>query len=152
MAIFSKLRPSDASIANFASTYATHRPLIQRSLTSGFVVYVLASTYRSLSARPSKPSSDDGGTGGKKGKGKKGGDGKAPRVAVSHDANAIISVVSHFISTDKVDAIFYQRLAVILRIVIPGWRSKEALLLVMHSSLLIFRTAISLYVAALDGK
>ncbi|KAG6814041.1 hypothetical protein H0H92_003891 [Tricholoma furcatifolium] len=31
-------------------------------------------------------------------------------------------------------------------------RSKEALLLTMHSSLLIFRTAISLYVAALDGK
>lgn len=47
---------------------------------------------------------------------------------------------------------FYQRLSTILRIVIPGIRSKEALLLFMHSSLLIFRTAISLYVAALDGK
>jgi hypothetical protein len=43
-------------------------------------------------------------------------------------------------------------LARILRIVIPGIRSKEALLLLMHSSLLVFRTAISLYVAALDGK
>jgi ATP-binding cassette, subfamily D (ALD), peroxisomal long-chain fatty acid import protein len=51
-----------------------------------------------------------------------------------------------------VDALFYQRLSTILRIVIPSIRSKEALLLVMHSSLLIFRTAISLYVAALDGK
>lgn len=47
---------------------------------------------------------------------------------------------------------FYQRLGTIMRIVIPGLRSKEAMLLVMHSSLLIFRTAISLYVAALDGK
>jgi len=36
--------------------------------------------------------------------------------------------------------------------VIPGIRSKEALLLFIHSSLLVFRTAISLYVAALDGK
>lgn len=52
----------------------------------------------------------------------------------------------------QVDAVFYQRLGKILRIVIPGIRSKEALLLVMHSSLLVFRTAISLYVAALDGK
>lgn len=51
-----------------------------------------------------------------------------------------------------VDAVFYQRLTRILRIVIPGIRSKEAMLLAMHSSLLIFRTAISLYVAALDGK
>lgn len=39
-----------------------------------------------------------------------------------------------------------------MRIVIPGLRSKEALLLLTHTSLLIFRTAISLYVAALDGK
>ena len=52
----------------------------------------------------------------------------------------------------KVDALFYQRLSRILRIVIPSLRSKEALLLCMHSSLLIFRTVISLYVAALDGK
>ncbi|GAW03395.1 adrenoleukodystrophy protein [Lentinula edodes] len=51
-----------------------------------------------------------------------------------------------------VDALFYQRLRHILRIVIPGIRSKEALMLIMHSSLLIARTAISLYVAALDGK
>ncbi|KAF9023400.1 hypothetical protein BDZ89DRAFT_1018190 [Hymenopellis radicata] len=51
-----------------------------------------------------------------------------------------------------VDAVFYQRLAVILRIVIPGARSKEAMLLIMHSSLLVLRTAISLYVAALDGR
>ena len=50
------------------------------------------------------------------------------------------------------DALFYQRLSRILRIVIPSLRSKEALLLCMHSSLLIFRTVISLYVAALDGK
>jgi len=55
-------------------------------------------------------------------------------------------------SAEQVDDIFYKRLSNILRIVIPGIKSKEALLLCMHSSLLIFRTAISLYVASLDGK
>jgi len=54
--------------------------------------------------------------------------------------------------TEQVDDVFYKRLSNILRIVIPGIKSKEALLLCMHSSLLIFRTAISLYVASLDGK
>lgn len=82
MAVFSKLRPSDASLANFTATYATHRPLIQRCLTSGFVLYVLGTTYRGLSARPSKPSTAVGVSNGKKGKAK-GGDGKSPRVAVS---------------------------------------------------------------------
>ncbi|KAJ3770426.1 hypothetical protein FB446DRAFT_790513 [Lentinula raphanica] len=48
-----------------------------------------------------------------------------------------------------VDALFYQRLRHILRIVISDIKSKEALMLVMHSSLLIARTAISLHV---DGK
>lgn len=35
---------------------------------------------------------------------------------------------------------------------IPSLKSKEALLLVMHSSFLVFRTVLSLYVADLDGK
>jgi ATP-binding cassette, subfamily D (ALD), peroxisomal long-chain fatty acid import protein len=52
----------------------------------------------------------------------------------------------------QVDAVFYARLRAILRIVIPGIRSKEAMLLVMHTSLLVFRTAVSIYVANLDGK
>jgi hypothetical protein len=55
-------------------------------------------------------------------------------------------------AAEQVDDVFYKRLSNILKIVIPGIKSKEALLLCMHSSLLIFRTAISLYVASLDGK
>jgi ATP-binding cassette subfamily D (ALD) long-chain fatty acid import protein len=146
MTIFSKLRPNDASLAHFSATYAAHRPLIQRCLTSGFIIYVLSTTYRGLSARPSRPSSEE------EGKVRKGGNGKAPRVAVS-STNLNTSFLSlRYGRILQVDAIFYQRLSTILRIVVPGLRSKEALLLVMHSSLLIFRTAISLYVAALDGK
>ncbi|EGN95442.1 hypothetical protein SERLA73DRAFT_76546 [Serpula lacrymans var. lacrymans S7.3] len=133
MAILSKIRPSDARLAQFAKTYAQHRPIVQRSLTVGFVLYVLGSTYRGLSARPaSKGPSKGKGKGTVQGKDGKVESGKSTRVAV--------------------DAVFYQRLATILRIVIPSIHSKEALLLLMHSSLLVFRTAISLYVAALDGK
>lgn len=50
------------------------------------------------------------------------------------------------------DAVFYERLKGLLRIVVPGIRSKEAMLLLMHTSFLIFRTMLSLYVADLDGK
>ena len=78
MAIFSKFRLSDASLAHFVTTYTTHRPLIQRCLTSGFVIYVLSATYRGLSARPSNPGSRKG-----RGHKGKGGDSKDPRVAVS---------------------------------------------------------------------
>ncbi|KIJ68698.1 hypothetical protein HYDPIDRAFT_179754 [Hydnomerulius pinastri MD-312] len=122
MAILSKLRPSDKRIAELAHAYATHRPLVQRGLTVSFVLYVLIASYQGVAARPASKKKDKG----------KDVPGKPARVAV--------------------DAVFYQRLGVILRIVVPSIRSKEALLLVMHSSLLVFRTAISLYVAALDGK
>ncbi|ESK83486.1 abc fatty acid [Moniliophthora roreri MCA 2997] len=129
MAVLSTLRSKEfkEQLARLSKSYSAHRPLIQRLLNISFVLYVLGTTFKGLSARPTKPSGKG------KGKGKDNKEsGKPPRVAV--------------------DAIFYQRLSHLLRIVIPGIRSKEALLLFMHSSLLIFRTAISLYVAALDGK
>lgn len=129
MTILSTLRQSSQpAITSFAKTYSAHRPLIQRLLTAGFIAHVLAGTFRGLSSRPPTP----------KPKGK--------------DRNGSKTSASEKLPRVAVDAVFYQRLARILRLVIPGLRSKEAMLLFMHSSLLIFRTAISLYVAALDGK
>ncbi|CAK5279922.1 unnamed protein product [Mycena citricolor] len=115
--------------ARLGKGYGSHRPAIQRILNAGFALYIIAWTYRSLSG-------SGGGSRKAKGKGRgkgtgKDGPAKAPRVAV--------------------DAVFYQRLSRILRIVIPGMASKEALFLVMHSSLLVFRTVLSIYVAHLDG-
>ncbi|EJU00883.1 hypothetical protein DACRYDRAFT_95201 [Dacryopinax primogenitus] len=52
----------------------------------------------------------------------------------------------------QIDALFYSRLSRLLKILIPSWNSKEALLLAMHSSFLLLRTVISLYVATLDGR
>ena len=47
---------------------------------------------------------------------------------------------------------FFNNLLRLLKIVIPGWRSKELRLLTSHSFFLVVRTLISLYVAELDGK
>ena len=47
---------------------------------------------------------------------------------------------------------FFRNLFRLLRIVIPGWKSKELRLLLSHSVFLVVRTLLSLYVAVLDGK
>lgn len=47
---------------------------------------------------------------------------------------------------------FFQNLFRLLKIVIPGVRSKEMRLLISHTVFLVIRTLISLYVAELDGK
>ena len=47
---------------------------------------------------------------------------------------------------------FARNLIRLLKIVIPGWKSKELRLLISHSFFLVVRTLISLYVADLDGK
>lgn len=46
---------------------------------------------------------------------------------------------------------FFRSLSRLLRVVIPGWRSKETRLLISHSFFLVVRTLISLKVAAMDG-
>ncbi|KAF9478026.1 adrenoleukodystrophy protein [Pholiota conissans] len=131
MASFPSLRLSQRSnerLANAAKVYMAHRPVVQRILNISFIAFILGSSYVGIS---SKPSANQSSRKGRSKKGKDNGD-RQERVAV--------------------DAVFFQRLRQILRIVIPGIQSKEALLLFMHSALLITRTAISLYVAALDGR
>jgi ATP-binding cassette subfamily D (ALD) long-chain fatty acid import protein len=149
MTVLSTLRQrSHPAVAAFANTYATHRPLIQHILTAGFIAHVLASTFSRFLIHPSAPSASKG-----KGKAREqppsAEAGKPPRVAVCARSSTGFTCLTPLY---QVDAVFYQRLSRIIRLVIPSLRSKEALLLAMHSSLLIFRTAISLYVAALDGK
>ncbi|KAI0932612.1 hypothetical protein AcV5_004215 [Taiwanofungus camphoratus] len=131
MAAHSSLRPSREHLAQATKFYVSHRPLFQRVLTAGFTAYFLSSTYYGLSAKSGSPKSSRS-----KGKGKE--------IVMEEGRSRKLRVA--------IDALFYQRLSTILRIIIPSIRSKEALLLFMHSSLLVFRTVISLYVAALDGR
>jgi len=52
----------------------------------------------------------------------------------------------------ELDREFFKNLFRLLKIVIPGWKSKEFRLLISHSVFLVLRTLLSLYVAELDGK
>lgn len=47
---------------------------------------------------------------------------------------------------------FFRNLGRLLRICVPGWKSKELRLILSHSIFLVLRTLISLYVAELDGE
>lgn len=47
---------------------------------------------------------------------------------------------------------FFKNILRLIRIVIPGWKSKEARLLISHSIFLVTRTLLSVYVADLEGK
>lgn len=47
---------------------------------------------------------------------------------------------------------FFRNLGRLLRVCIPGWKSREARLIASHSVFLVMRTLISKYVAELDGR
>jgi ATP-binding cassette subfamily D (ALD) long-chain fatty acid import protein len=52
----------------------------------------------------------------------------------------------------ELDREFFKNLLRLLKICIPGWKSKELRLIISHSIFLVLRTMISLYVAELDGR
>lgn len=52
----------------------------------------------------------------------------------------------------ELNAEFFRAIWRLLKIVIPGWKSKELRLIISHTFFLVIRTLLSLYVAELDGK
>jgi len=131
-----RLAVSDAGAQGLAG-YLRHRQAYQRLMMAGFVVYVVRSTLLGLSPKPRFKASaraDDGeeaGAGPRR-RGKRAGTGGPAR-------------------RSDIDAEFFTKLGRILRIVIPSVHSREASLLLIHSSFLVGRTLLSLYVASLDG-
>lgn len=77
MSIISKPRLSDPGqrVKQLAQAYAANRPLVQRGLRVGFILYVLTAAYRTLSARPIPRRRDEGKDAARK-------DGKSARVTV----------------------------------------------------------------------
>lgn len=112
-------------------SYLNNRTHVQRFLTAGFVLYCIAGSVVNLSGKGAKYT---GGGRGKRGSAKsKGGKGTKKAVSVN-------------------DPLFHQRLKKLIRIVIPSLKSREAAMLALHSCFLLGRTALSLYVADLDGR
>jgi ATP-binding cassette subfamily D (ALD) long-chain fatty acid import protein len=115
-----------ARLKSALDTYLAHRTGVQRALTAGFVVYCLVAAGVNLTGKGAKGLSERHSSKGRK-RGKKG------RASVT-------------------DPAFHSRLKKLLRIVIPGIRSREAGMLALHTCFLLARTGLSLYIAELDGR
>ncbi|KAG0315647.1 hypothetical protein BGZ99_007335 [Dissophora globulifera] len=112
-----------ALLAKVAKSYSNNRSTVKRSV---WITLLATLALRIHGMSTHKPKKDAKKSGLSKG------DGKMAKVAV--------------------DRVFFERFMRILRLVIPGWRSKEFWLLVVHSGFLVFRTMLSVYIAALDGR
>ena len=50
------------------------------------------------------------------------------------------------------DAIFFSRIKKLIKIVIPTWKSREVLDLILLTIFLVLRTFLSIYIAGVNGK
>ncbi|GAA5911680.1 hypothetical protein JCM8208_002206 [Rhodotorula glutinis] len=136
----------------FAAHYLSRRRLYSNLLMVAFSAYVLQNTYAGLTGsssakRKAKPAAASS-TGGEGQASEKG----ASSVSETASSSAGPRGRKKRGPRVEVDALFFQRLSRLLRIVLPSFRSKEASLLVLHSFFLVMRTLLSLYVASLDGS
>ncbi|KAF9181943.1 hypothetical protein BGZ51_000804 [Haplosporangium sp. Z 767] len=104
--------------------YSNNRSKVKRSIWITILVTIAIRIHGMATHKPKKTDSKKSGL--------VKGDGKSTKVAV--------------------DRVFFERFMRILRLVIPGWRSKEFWLLVVHTGFLVFRTMLSVYIASLDGR
>ena len=76
-----------------------------------------------------------------------------PPAKFSADAPSFPLLTTHSKSKPNIDAAFLRQLrAILFRIAFPNFRSKETLLVILHSSFLVLRTVLSVAVAKLDGR
>ncbi|KDE06157.1 ATP-binding cassette, subfamily D (ALD), member 2 [Microbotryum lychnidis-dioicae p1A1 Lamole] len=145
-----------AYTAAFASHYMRNQPRYQRLLMLGFTSYVCSNTYMGVTGRGAAKKPPQPGSAAKD----LSKDGSATSTSSKGPADDVEDDKVAGSRRPKkrrgprveVDAVFFERLSRILRIVIPSKRSKEASLLVIHSLFLVLRTLLSLYVASLDGS
>ncbi|TVY26832.1 ATP-binding cassette sub-family D member 2 [Lachnellula hyalina] len=137
MAAQSKLRllPPDRTIkgiiSEFTTLYLKHRTKISRTVYLTLFFALLNRIRNAISEQKAA----------------------AARQAVSRQRGSIALGSGEAPKRQKVELNreFFKNLFRLLRICIPGWRSKEMRLLVSHSIFLVIRTLISLKVAAMDG-
>lgn len=139
MAVYSKLllstAPSDKSIKQLISSltelYLVHRTRISRVVYLTLFVALVNRVRNAISEQ------------------------KAASIHHAQLQRSVSSVEEGVATTRKrveLNREFLMNLLRLLKIVIPGWKSKELRLVISHSIFLLIRTLISLYVAELDGK
>lgn len=140
MAVHSKLSlPSDRSLsallARASSTYLTHRTRISRAVYLTLFVALINRVRNAIHEQKAAA--------------------LRQRAAETSSSGKTTSGDSDFTGQRRkveLNLEFFRNLFRLLKIVVPGIRSKEMRLLVSHSVFLVIRTLISLYVAELDGK
>lgn len=138
MAVQSKLSlPSDRSLyallSTASQTYLKHRTRISRAV---YLSFFLALAHRTRNAIHEQKAA------------------AARQRTKNESAGKTVASGGDPLQRKKVELNreFFKNLLRLLKIVIPGIRSKEFRLLVTHSVFLVIRTLISLYVAELDGR
>lgn len=136
MAAQSKLLPSDRSlkgiVTELTSLYLEHRTRISRAIYLTLFVALINRVRIAISEQRAA----------------------SARHAEARRKPATASTDGEATSRKKVELNrdFFRNLFRLLKIVMPGWRSKELRLLISHTIFLVLRTLISLYVAELDGR
>jgi len=125
-----RLPEVQAKLKAALNTYMAHRTGAQRVLTAGFVVFCIYSAAGNLLGKYHKPGQETGSSKSRK---------RSRRKSTTN-------------KTSVSDPVFQQNLKRLLRIVIPSLKSRESAMLLLHTVFLVARTALSLYVADLDGR
>lgn len=134
MAAQSKLLPAGRSVkqllSELTSTYLKHRTKISRAVYLTLFIALIHRVHNAISEQKAA----------------------TRRQAEIRSRPSIGDVDSGRNKRVEINRDFFRSLFRLLKIVIPGVRSKELRLLISHSVFLVLRTMLSLYVAELDGK
>ncbi|RMD42307.1 hypothetical protein DV735_g2837, partial [Chaetothyriales sp. CBS 134920] len=141
MAAQSKLvlpgRPVKQLIAELTSLYLKHRSTISRTVSVTLVIALIHRVHNAISEQKAAV---------------RGQQEILAQQAASSGNNSDATAKERKGRRVEINREFFQNLLRLLKIVIPGLRSKEFRLIISHTVFLILRTLLSLYVAELDGK
>ena len=137
MAAQSKLLPPGRSIkqlvSEFTTLYLKHRTKISRTVYVTLVIALIHRIHNAISEQKAALR-------------------RQQEIRAQQSTSAGDPVKEQKSKRVEINREFFRNLARLLKIVIPGLRSKELRLLLSHSVFLVLRTLLSLYVAELDGK